>query len=428
MIQTNPIKHTMIESRLKKYCESKIHSEFIGKKINKIKIIPEYRRECSVSETEKQDKLFNYKRPTAKVEDGIGYLYVFPGKDYVDHYAKIYTKLGYLVEAKEPTKENIRQSIEKIFPKNFPKLDTVILGYVEPLVNNTNWEGDGDIKWQIQSIKGELVGFVGVKFSYWGDIIYYLSEKLSEYSNKLIYIGKLGSLDKNDEPNKVIATGNNSILNGEEIIWDNIFESEQLISQGRHITVGSVLDETSEWFNLNKNTYRFVDLEIGWIAKACQDNNIEFSYLHLVTDNLNSNYSEDLTNEREAEVLKKRYQYIGIIKSIIWNVIGHNDSLMASVLKAQQSRVDRGLLQPLERNWKSCLSFAYHTQEEAWEVVRELPRREWKDQEVIPERVLSELADTQIQLLTTLAYSGFSETDLHDAILEKLQTKRKDWK
>lgn len=99
-----------------------------------------------------------------------------------------------------------------------------------------------------------------------------------------------------------------------------------------------------------------------------------------------------------------------------------------AVLNAQQLRVDRGLLAPLERNWKECLSFAYHTQEEAWEIVRELPRRQWKDQEVIPENVLAEIADTQIQLLTTLAYAGFNENDLHNAIMTKLNAKRKDWK
>lgn len=104
------------------------------------------------------------------------------------------------------------------------------------------------------------------------------------------------------------------------------------------------------------------------------------------------------------------------------------NSLYTAVLKAQQDRVDRGILRPLVRNWEACLSFAYHTQEEAWEVVRELPRREWKDQTVIPENVLSELADTQIQLLTTLAYAGFTEEQLTEAVLTKLQIKRSDWK
>ncbi|HSW77966.1 MAG TPA: hypothetical protein VLG36_04155 [Candidatus Chromulinivoraceae bacterium] len=102
-------------------------------------------------------------------------------------------------------------------------------------------------------------------------------------------------------------------------------------------------------------------------------------------------------------------------------------SLFTAVLEAQQRRVDRGLMKPLVRDWEACLSFAYHTQEEAWEVVRELPRREWKDQEVVPEDLLSEIVDTQIQLLTTLAYAGFKEQDLIDGVLEKLQAKRADW-
>lgn len=103
-------------------------------------------------------------------------------------------------------------------------------------------------------------------------------------------------------------------------------------------------------------------------------------------------------------------------------------SLYAAVLKVQQKWVDRGILKPLTRDWDACLSFARHTQEEAFEVIRELPRREWKDQIVIPENVLTELADTQIQLYTTLAYAGFTDDDLRIALLSKLGTNRTDWK
>jgi hypothetical protein len=106
----------------------------------------------------------------------------------------------------------------------------------------------------------------------------------------------------------------------------------------------------------------------------------------------------------------------------------HEGSLFSAVLKAQQARVDRGLLKPLTRDWQACLSFARHTEEEAFEVIRELPRREWKDQEVIPENVLAEIADTQIQLLTTLAYAGFTYQDLDKAVLCKLGMNRPDWK
>ncbi len=120
---------------------------------------------------------------------------------------------------------------------------------------------------------------------------------------------------------------------------------------------------------------------------------------------------------------------MGIIKSILWHaIVKAETALYPAVLRTQQKRVDRGLMQPLERNWKACLSFAYHTQEEAWEIVRELPHREWKDQVVNPDKLLSEIADTQIQLLTTLAYAGFSDSDLESAVLQKLGAKRADWK
>ena len=118
------------------------------------------------------------------------------------------------------------------------------------------------------------------------------------------------------------------------------------------------------------------------------------------------------------------------MRAILWHRIGAEQSvsLFSEVLKAQQSRVDKGYMEPLERNWKACLSFAYHTQEEAWEVVRELPRRQWKEQKVNPEALLSEIVDTQIQLLTTLAYAGFDEQDLIESVIKKLHANRPDWK
>jgi hypothetical protein len=423
-------KHTMSSEKLLKYCESKIHPLLKNLESKKIVIVPEYDRSKDKSSSEKVDKRFNWKRPTADVQKDVGYLYIFPGEAYIRHYKKIYEQVGYSVEVKDLNTDIIRSEISKVFPNDFPHVDTVILGYVEPLASTGTWEGDGDIQWKLQSIKGELVAFVGVKFSYWGDIIYYVTEKFSNYCSKILYIGKLGSLNEDDEPNKTLATGNVSSVNGEMIEWENIFEDSPLVVKGKHLTVPSVLDETHEWFIQNNKEYRFVDPELGWIAKASRDFNLKFSYLHLITDNLHANFLEDLTTEREDSVLKKRYQYVGIIRSILWHTLGREQepSLYTAVMNAQQKRVDRGLMKALERNWNACLSFAYHTQEEAWEVVRELPRREWKDQEVIPEQVLSEIADTQIQLLTTLMYAGYSEEDLENAVLEKLGAKREDWK
>ena len=286
------------------------------------------------------------------------------------------------------------------------------------------------MKWKTETINGRKVAFIGVAFSYWGNIIYSVVEVLSKYCSTVIYAGRLGSLASSDTPNATIATGNSSYVDGSLVTWNNLFKNSPLAVEGAHYTLPFVLDETAEWYNEAKDTYRFVDPEIGWAAKAAKDFGLSFSYLHLVTDNLSGSFSENLTAEHEAAALKKRLQYAGIIRAILYHRIGVEQtvSLFSEVLKAQQARVDKGYMEPLERNWKACLAFAYHTQEEAWEVVRELPRRQWKEQKVNPETLLSEIVDTQIQLLTTLAYAGFDEQDLINGVITKLNAHRPDWK
>lgn len=428
---TKRSQHTMTEKDTLLYCKSKIHSLFRDTDVDKISIVPTYDRTKSISDTEKNDKLFNYKRPTAEIIDKVGYLYLFPGKDYVCHYKKIYEQCGYKVSVKTPTQAQTTRALRSIFPSDIPSCDIVLLGYVEALApGNKEWQGNDDIKWKTETINGQKIVFVGVAFSYWGNIIYSVVEVLSKYCSTLIYVGKLGSLSPDDTPNTTIATGDSSYVDGSLITWDNIFKNSPLTVEGSHYTLPSVLDETASWYEESKDKYRFVDPEIGWAVKAAGDFGLAFSYLHLVTDNLSGLFNENLTTEREDTVLRKRLQYVSIIRAILWHRIGieHSVSLFSEVLKAQQARVDKGYMEPLERNWKACLAFAYHTQEEAWEVVRELPRRQWKEQKVNPEALLSEIVDTQIQLLTTLAYAGFDEQDLIDGVIAKLHAHRPDWK
>ena len=428
---TKQLQHTMTEANALKYCENKVHSLFKDTDVEKIRIVPAYDRTKTISDTEKTDKLFNYKHPAAEIVDGVGYLYVFPGKDYVHHYKKIYETCGYKVTAKTPTQAQTTRAIKNALPDDMPTCDVALLGYVEALApGGQEWRGNDDVKWKTETINGQEVAFIGVAFSYWGNIIYSVIEALSRYCSTVIYAGRLGSLTPSDTPNATIATGNSSYVDGSLVTWNNLFKNSPLAVEGTHYTLPSVLDETAEWYSEVKDTYRFVDPEIGWAAKAAKDFGLSFSYLHLVTDNLSGSFSENLTAEHEAAALKKRLQYAGIIRAILYHRIGVEQtvSLFSEVLKAQQARVDKGYMEPLERNWKACLAFAYHTQEEAWEVVRELPRRQWKEQKVNPETLLSEIVDTQIQLLTTLAYAGFDEQDLINGVIIKLNAHRPDWK
>ena len=125
----------------------------------------------------------------------------------------------------------------------------------------------------------------------------------------MLFLGKLGSLRGHHAPNEILSTGDSTILNGHPVTWRNGLSrcccGEQNVATGRHITLYSVLRETTRWLAENPD-YDFVDPEIGHMANAAVPVNVEFAYLHIVSDNLARKYAEDLSNERLDSVLRKR--------------------------------------------------------------------------------------------------------------------------
>jgi len=98
------------------------------------------------------------------------------------------------------------------------------------------------------------------------------------------------------------------MVGGKHLSWRNMFEDEQspqLVS-GRHITLPSVLQETTAWRDDHSGCFEFVDPEIGNLAAGVASGGASFSYLHIVSDNLSRNYTHDLSNERDAVVLARR--------------------------------------------------------------------------------------------------------------------------
>ena len=412
--------HTMRPEVLEKYLASKVHTKADKNKILTIK--PEFNRELELGV--EKEKLFNYMRPTLEVETNT--LHVFPGKDYAEHYKLIYDQLGYQTQVIEG--ESLPETVKNIIPE-LPNIDVVVLGYVEAFVNKDSWEGNNFVKYQIKHYGLTTVAYVGVAFSYWGDISYFVVKELSKYTDSFIYFGKLGSMLPEAVPNKHLATGKLSYIEetNETFEFESPFNFQDFneVLVGNHVTLSSPVKETKSWVEDNSQ-YHFVDPEIGWMAKACADNGKQFSYLHLISDSLVFDFEENLSFEpkysREAALL--------LGKSLIINYFYNYHSPVKSVYTAQLKRVTSGILPPLEQNWPLALSFLHHTLEEVVEVIRELPRKEWKDQEVNPDRVLEEMADVYIQFLTAMFYTGFTKEDLDSALYFKLtQTKnRKDWK
>lgn len=319
-------KHSMGES-LKRYIEIKLVEDLFSDDVEEIKIVGEYDRLEGVSRKEKNDKLFNYKRPTIQIKDNIATIKCYPGVDYVYHYSSLVDTYQRIIGVNKkisvefPTEKQIYEELKKSNITTIPSVKTVILGYVvgfDYLSNDKEWKGKGDFLWK--SIEDGKI-LLGCKHSYWGDIAGYIVSILAEMGvQNVIYIGKLGTLNKNNIPNESIATGSKSVfIDGSSVEWNNFFSNEKssFIKEGVHFTLPSIIQETKEWVNNNCDTIDFVDPEIGHMAKAALDNNINFSYIHIISDNLVKKYDEDLSNERKEKILEKRKKLIKIIGKCI---------------------------------------------------------------------------------------------------------------
>jgi hypothetical protein len=319
-------KHSMGES-LKKYIEIKLIEEIFDDKIKKIKVVGDYDRVKGISIKEKNDKLFNYKRPTTIINGEVAIIKCYPGVDYVYHYASLidtYLKIigaDKKIDVEFPTEEEIYAELSKSNLLTVPRVKTVILGYVigfEHFSNDKNWKGNGDFLWK--SIDDDKI-LLGCKHSYWGDISGYIVSILASLGVKnIVYVGKLGTLNNDNIPNETIATGSKSLfIDGSSVEWNNMFSDEKsiFIKDGVHFTLPSIIQETNEWVINNCEKIDYVDPEIGHMAKSALDNNINFSYIHIVSDSLVKKYDEDLSNERKEEILEKRKKLIKVIGDCI---------------------------------------------------------------------------------------------------------------
>ena len=319
--------HSMGDS-LKEYINIKIPEFIFDSKYKKIYVVGNYDRSQGISYKEKSDKMFNFKRPTFIINKDAIYVNCYPGIDYVFHYASlIKTALKLLEIEKEvitcfPTPKEIIREVKKSNISCIPKCKVAILGYVTGLnylSNDLNWNGNGDFLWKKIDTNKLLIG---CKHSYWGDIFGYVVSALAKMGfEKVIYVGKLGTLNEELIPNETIATGNKSMfLNGKIIEWNNIFKSvnEEAIKEGIHFTLPSIIQENKQWVDKMNGKINYVDPEIGHMANSANINNIEFSYLHIISDNLSKKYAEDLSNERKNEIIIKRKKLLKIIgKSLI---------------------------------------------------------------------------------------------------------------
>lgn len=329
----SPDEHSM-GNAFYRYVEMKMHHLIQSKQdeFSKVRVIGSHDRSAHVSTDEKNDKPFNFERPTAFLDDDTLYLCCFPGYDYVHHYANLVaTYFRNLNKKKEVSyiyadDERIFQAFEDTNLRSIPaEVDIVLFGNIDNigLFEDKEFEGEGDFRWKIGNIGSHTVLLLGCQFSIWGDAAYFLIKFLARFHSftTFVYVGKLGSLRPDIVPNKWIANGSESYINGDFIKWDNIFENEvknyQNILSGGHVTCGSVVDETKDAVGFFQERGIFIDPEIGHMARACNETKKRFSYLHIVSDNVVVPHHENLSNERDLSIREKRAKLFKEIGEII---------------------------------------------------------------------------------------------------------------
>jgi hypothetical protein len=342
--------HTMGNS-LEPYLAIKVHQAVLEKIYDEIVVQGGYFRysaDSIIFDGEKRDKPFNWERPTARVEGNTLYIHCFPGYDHVEHYAEIiatYLRIreqrgGHHHHHLTPASRvsfipascsDTQIALEATNIGQFPGkgVHTVILGLVWHLPQLTGpdaeWSGSGPWQWIIRSFNGRQVAFLGFRPAFWGDIsgevVHFLASRFD--IKECIYLGKLGALKPDVKPNYWLATGAKSLVHGRIIEWDNTLgpsvarRGQDSVIDGVHVTLGSVLHETTDWHANLVKWIDFVDPEIGTMAQAAVRSGIRYGYLHMITDNLGWKYDEDLSNERTKSVLEHRARLHRVVQDVI---------------------------------------------------------------------------------------------------------------
>ncbi|TGO84359.1 hypothetical protein BPOR_0514g00070 [Botrytis porri] len=338
---TSFAQHTMGPS-LQRYLDIKVHHLVPSQPWTEIEVVGHHIRSAPaiIYNGEKTDKSFNYQRPTATIL-GEGKLRIncFPGRDYVKHYANIVaTHLA--IEGKDPGIVNIKFPLENAGYEVFmnsnlrglagDKTNLVIVGSLprDILRSSEPWKDeeneDESFSWQTVTKKhGLKVTILKCRTSFWGDLAGDLVRCLEKICGGtlqyVVYVGKLGVLKQEYTPNRTLATGSMSFVNGEFVEWENPMSEKILgnVARGTHYTSASVLDEDHAWFKKANREFCWVDPEIGHMALAARERGVRFGFLHMLSNNLAGGYEFDLANERERGVVEDRVVLSGWIEKIL---------------------------------------------------------------------------------------------------------------
>jgi hypothetical protein len=341
--------------RLIDYLEPKIHSTLKERNWKNIMVVGHYKRDSKniATTSENRGRLYNWQRPTAEIvdEDTVK-LNCFPTRNYVIHYAnlvstylfKMHLKKDSVLQVVMPKQDAVLDLFKHTNLSNILHADIVIFGYLDTCP--ATWISSKEAKFSSfvfeegqlfgwfkeKTSNGLIVAYIGCRAALWGDSIAYLVQALRMWCDFkcVLYIGRVGSLDPELKPNQTLATGGLYSVDGTRICHNNVLSKwtskSKLVKSGSLITVASPLGEDQAWYQQWKDEFRWVDCETAYIAQAAEQANFDFGYLHIVSDNLGSQYAENLANEDDLTVQDARarlFNEIDIILELFVNDYDH---------------------------------------------------------------------------------------------------------
>lgn len=320
--------HTMAPERLLRYLQIKVHHLIQDHNWDSVHIVGCYDREAVISTHEKTGKLFNFERPTVEVHGRRLVVKAFPGADYVHHYALIIAT--YLFMAGKPVDAVTYEVPDPaVSLEAAGKLDLdldgdlVIVGWglAHLAPPDGVWTYGHGYAWQRAKIHGRRVVYLGFLHSIWGDVAGRVVTRLAKLGARdVVYVGKVGALNPDIEPNTRLATGNTSLVDGGVVTWTDFFgdfaSAQPGVHTGVHVTSPSILLENRDWLTEHAE-HAFVDPEIGPMGAAAHRAGIDFGYLHVISNNLARHYPADLSNERHNDVIQRRTVLIRRIQAVI---------------------------------------------------------------------------------------------------------------
>jgi hypothetical protein len=320
--------HTMSVPSLRRYLEIKAHHLLCERDWASIRVTGAYDRACAASANEKNDKLFNWQRPTAEPDGDCLVIKCFPGTDYVRHYALIIATYLSLagryhgqVSYELPGERTCTEATDRLEVDPSGD-DLVVLGWgLAHFTDPAAWVPGHGYAWQRAEHHGRRVLYLGYQHSIWGDVAGRVVSRLAALgARRVAYIGKVGALDPAIAPNTCLATGDTSILDEGPVRWRNAFaglaDDQPDIRHGVHVTSPSILLEDTRWL-AGQAGRLFVDPEIGHMGRAAACAGIEFGFLHVISNNLAAAYPADLSNERLSHVIEHRTRLLDRIHEII---------------------------------------------------------------------------------------------------------------